>query len=91
MGSLTFYFYNYFMIKMRYNKIRENPFGEISSEEIRKAEIKHTQKKAVTKQAPMEETDVEISAPLSAEDVKQLWRDWRERGRAKKEAILKGK
>lgn len=73
----------------RYKKI--NPFGVVSAEEVQKAEIQHTEKKAVTAQAPMEEKDVEISAPMSHEDVKELWRNWRERRKAKKEAILKGK
>ena len=74
---------------MRYEKI--NPFGEVAEEEIKAGEIQHTKKKAITAQAPMEEADVEISAPMSSEDVKELWRDWRERRLAKKEAILKGK
>lgn len=73
----------------RYQKI--NPFGEVAEEEIKAADIQHTKKKAVTKQALMEEKDVEISAPMSSEDVKELWRDYRERKAAKKEAILKGK
>ena len=73
----------------RYAKI--NPFGEIAEEEVVKADIQHTKKKAVTAQAPMEEKDVEISQPMSSEDVKELWRDYRERRKAKKEAILKGK
>jgi hypothetical protein len=73
----------------RYQKI--NPFGTITEEEVVSADIQKTKKKAITKQAPMEEKDVEISGPMSAEDVKELWRDWRERKKAKKEAILKGK
>ena len=73
----------------RYKKI--NPFGVVSAEEVQKAEIQHTEKKAITAQAPMEETDVEVSAPQTADDVKELWRNWRERRKAKKEAILKGK
>ena len=73
----------------RYQKV--NPFGTIVEEEVVKADIQHTKKKAVTKQAPMEGTDVETSQPMSSADVKELWRDWRERKAAKKEAILKGK
>ena len=74
---------------MRYTKI--NPFGEVAGEEIKAAEIQKSKKAAITKQAPMEEKDVEISMPMSSADVKELWRDWRERRKAKKEAILKGK
>ena len=73
----------------RYQKI--NPFGEVAKEEVVAADIQRTKKKAITAQAPIEEKDVEISAPMSSEDVKELWRDWRERKKAKKEAILKGK
>lgn len=73
----------------RYKKI--DPFGVVSAEEVIAADIQHTEKKAITAQAPMEEKDVEISAPQTADDVKELWRSWRERKRAKKEAILAGK
>ena len=74
---------------MRYHKI--NPFSGVAAEEVTAAEIQHTKKKAVTANAPVEEEDVEISAPMTSDDVKELWRDWRERRKAKKEAILKGK
>jgi hypothetical protein len=73
----------------RYAKI--NPFGEVAEEEVKAAELQRTKKKAVTAKAPMEEKDVEVSMPMSADDVKELWRDYRERKKAKKEAILKGK
>lgn len=73
----------------RYQKI--NPFGEVAEEEIKAADIQKTKRKAITAQAPMEEEDVEISAPMTSDDVKELWRDYRERRKAKKEAILKGK
>ena len=73
----------------RYQKI--NPFGRIAEEEVVAADIQHTKKKAITLQAGVEEKDVEVSAPMSSDDVKELWRDWRERRKAKKEAILKGK
>ena len=72
---------------MRYNKI--DPFGEVAKEEIVAADIQATKKKAVTARAPMEEKDVEISAPMTAEDVKQAWRDWRARRKVKKESVLK--
>ena len=73
----------------RYSKI--NPFGEVAEEEVVAADIQQTKKLAITKQAPMEEKDVEISMPMTSENVKELWRDYRERKKAKKEAILKGK
>ena len=74
---------------MRYEKV--NPFGTVAEEEVVAADIQHTKKKAITAQAQMEEEDVEVSAPMTSEDVKELWRDYRERKKAKKEAILKGK
>ena len=73
----------------RYQRI--SPFTEVAEEEIAAADIQHTKKKAITAQTPMEEKDVEVSQPMSSEDVKELWRDYRERKAAKKEAILKGK
>ena len=73
----------------RYTKI--NPFGAVAEEEVVAADIQHTKKKAITAQANVEETDVETSQPMSSADVKELWRDYRERRKAKKEAILKGK
>lgn len=74
---------------MRYTKI--NPFGGVAEEEVKAAELQHTKKKAVTAGASMEEKDVEVSMPMTSDDVKELWRDYRERRKAKKEAILKGK
>ena len=71
----------------RYEKI--NPFGTIAEEEVVKSEIQHVKKKAVSAQAPMEEKDVEVSAPMSADDVKEAWRNYRERRKVKKEARLK--
>jgi hypothetical protein len=74
---------------MRYVKI--NPFSVVSKEEIQQADEQKAGKHAITKNAHMEETDLEISTPMSSADVKELWRDWREAKRAKKEALLKGK
>ena len=71
----------------RYQRIK--PFGEVAKEEVLAGEIQHTKKKAITKQAPMEETDVETNQPMSAEDVKELWRDWRERRKVKKESRMR--
>ena len=76
---------------MRYSRIRENPFGIISAEEIQQADEQEAGKHAVSKAAHMEETDLEVSTPMSATDVKEAWRNYREAKRAKKEAILKGK
>ena len=71
----------------RYQKI--NPFGEVAKEEVVAADIQHVKKKAVTAQAPMEEKDVEVTHPMSAEDVKELWRNYRERRKVLKESRLK--
>ena len=71
----------------RYNKI--NPFGEVSAEEIQQSSEQDMKKHAVSKGAHMEETDVETSHPMSAEDVKEAWRNYREAKRVKKESILK--
>lgn len=71
----------------RYNKI--NPFSVVSAEEVQQADEQAAGKHAVSKNAHMEETDVETSHPMSAEDVKEAWRNYREARKVKKEAVLK--
>ena len=63
----------------------------VTKEEIQQSSEQEMGKHAVTKAAHMEEEDVEMSHPMSAADVKEAWKNYREAKIAKKEAILKGK
>ena len=72
---------------MRNTKI--NPFGTVAKEEVVAADIQETKKKAITALASMEEKDIEVSQPMSSNDDKELWRNWREERRVRKEALLK--
>lgn len=68
---------------MRANKI--DPFSVVTKEEIQEADEQEAGKHAITAQAKIEGKDVGITQPLSANDVKQLWKNWRAKRKVKKE------